>query len=123
MTIWTSPLILAFSLIASSACCFSQQLDDFSDSALTRDEWKIRVEEARRRAEEFVANARIQATIPPLSETEEAEAASQRALNDRSLQHGDIIATGRGFVVFVGREEGHQPNDFLPAPDPRYRPQ
>jgi hypothetical protein len=64
--------------------------------------------------------ARMHAAIPPPpSEKGEAEAASQRALNDPSLQHGNIIATGHGVFVFVGREAGHQPNDFLPAPDPR----
>jgi hypothetical protein len=122
MTIWTMPLIAAWSLIASSACCFSQELEDFSGSALTREQWQQRVEDARHRSEEFVANARIQAIVPAPSEKEEAEAAGQRAMNDPSLQHGDIIATGQGFVVFVGREEEHQPNDFLPTPDLRYRP-
>jgi len=121
MTVWTSSLIAAWLLIASSAYCFGQQPDDFPDSALTPEQWKLRVEAARRRAEEFVANARMEA--PPPSEKEEAEAASRRALNDPSLQHGDIIVTGQGFVVFVGREEQHQPNDFMPASDPRYRPQ
>lgn len=95
---------------------------DFSDSALTREQWQQRVEDARRRSEEFVANARMQAAIPPPSEKEEAEAAARRALDDPSLQHGDIIATGQGFVVFVGREEEHQPHDFLPTPDLRYQP-
>jgi hypothetical protein len=36
------------------------------------------------------------------------------------LQHGGIIATGQGFFWFRwARGRGHQPNDFLPAPDPR----
>jgi hypothetical protein len=116
MTIWTKALFVAWSLIASSAWCFGQETEEFSDSALTRDQWQQRVEYARRRSGEFVANARMQAAIPPLSEKEEAEAAGQRAMNDPSLQHGDIIATGQGFVVFVGRDEEHQPNDFLPTP-------
>jgi hypothetical protein len=34
-------------------------------------------------------------------------------LNDPTLEQGDVISTGKGFVVFVGREEEHQPNDFL----------
>ena len=66
-----------------------------------------------------MVNARLHAATPLPSEKEEAEAASQRALNDPSFRHGGIIATGQGFFVFVGREAGHQPNDFLPAPDPR----
>jgi hypothetical protein len=122
MTIWTTGLTVAWSLIASSVCCFSQEPTDFYNSALTREQWQLRVEEARHRSEEFVANARMQAAIPPPSEKEEAEAACRRAMDDPSLQHGDIIATGQGFVVFVGREEEHQPNDFLPTPDLRYQP-
>lgn len=107
-------------MVASSAYCFSQQSEDFPDSALTREQWQQRVEGARRRSEEFVANART--AIPPPSEKEEADAASQRAMNDPSLQRGDVIATRQGFVVFVGQQEEHQPNDFVPAPDLRYRP-
>jgi hypothetical protein len=109
-------------MVASSACSFSQQSEDFPDSALTREQWQQRVEGARRRSEEFVANARTQSAIPPPSEKEEADAASQRAMNDPSLQRGDVIATRQGFVVFVGREEEHQPNDFVPTPDLRYPP-
>jgi hypothetical protein len=122
MTIWTTALIVLWSLIASSACCFGQQPEDFPDSALTREQWQQRVEDARRNAEEFVASARMQAAIPEPSEKDKAEAAGQRAMNDPSLQHGDIIATGQGFVVFVGRDEEHRPNDFLPTPDLRYKP-
>jgi hypothetical protein len=113
MTIWT--------LIASSACCFSQEMESSPDAALTREQWQQRVEDARRRSEEFVANARMQAAIPSPSEKEETELADRRAMNDPSLQRGDIIATGRGFVVFVGREEDHHPNDFVPAPNLRYQ--
>ena len=120
MTNWTTALIVACSLIASSACCFSQQPEDFSDAALTREQWQQRVENARRHSEEFVANARMQAAIPPPSEKEEADAAGQRAMNDPSLQRGDIIATSQGFLVFVGRDsEERQPGDFVPAPSPR----
>jgi hypothetical protein len=122
MAIRTTALTVAWSLIASSACCFSQELVDFSDSALTRKQWQQQVEDARRRSEEFVTNARMQAAIPPPSEKEKAEAAARRAMDDPSLQPGDIIATGQGFVVFVGREEEHQPNDFLPTPDLGYQP-
>jgi hypothetical protein len=121
MSIWTTALIVAWSLIASSACCFSQEAD-FSDPALTPEQWQQRVEDARRRSEEFVANARMNSAIPTPSEKEQAEAAGQRAMNDPSLQRGDIIATRQGFVVFVGREEEHRPSDFLPTPDLTYRP-
>jgi hypothetical protein len=122
MTIWIKAVVVVWSLVGSAVCAFCQELEDFPDSALTREQWQQRVEDSRHRAEEFVANARSQAAISPPSEQEETEAARQRALNDPSLRHGDIIATGQGFVVFVGREEQHQPNNFVPAPDPRYGP-
>jgi hypothetical protein len=47
-------------------------------SALTSEQWQQRVLEARRRSEEFVANARTQTADPPSSEKEDAEAADRR---------------------------------------------
>jgi hypothetical protein len=119
MTGWTLSLIVACLLVASSTCSFGQQLDEYPDSALTLTQWKQRVEEARHRAEQFAANARGHAESSPPSEWKEAEIAGQRALHDPSLQRGDIIATNRGFVVFVGRENDNYSGRFLPAPDPR----
>jgi hypothetical protein len=82
--------------------------------------WQQRVQDARRRSEEFVANERNQTVGPQVSDKEDAEAADQRAMNDRSLRPGDIIATSRGFRIFAGRDsEEHRPSDFLPAPSPR----
>ena len=75
MTIWTTAVVAAWSLIASSACCLSQELENFYDSALTREQWQQRVEDARRRAEEFVANARTQTADPAPSDKQDAEAA------------------------------------------------
>jgi len=98
-------------------------LESFPDSALTRGQWQQRVQDARRRSEEFVANARTQTADPPPSDKEDAEAADQRAMNDPSLQRGDIIATSQGFFVFVGRDsEVRQPGDFVPVPPPRSPP-
>lgn len=73
----------------------------FPDPAFTREEWQQRVRHSRHRAEKFISNARKHEANPPPSKKEEIEAARQRALNDPSLQHGDIIATGEGFLVFV----------------------
>jgi hypothetical protein len=37
-------------------------------------------------------------------------------MNDPSLKRGDIVSTSKGFLVFVGREEGNrQASDFEPA--------
>src|SRR5882757_569709 len=119
MSLRITALLAAWSLLASSGFCFAQELEDFPDSELTSAQWQQRVQDARRRSEEFVANARTQPADPP-SDKEDAAAADQRAMNDPSLQRGDIIATSQGFLVFVGRDsEERQPGDFVPAP-PRY---
>ena len=53
--------------------------------------------------------------FPPLKE--DIEAADQRVMNDPSLQRGDIIATSKGFLMFVGRDnDKREAEDFLPAP-------
>src|SRR6202171_691178 len=119
MTLRTTALLVASSLLASSGYCFAQELENFPDSALTREQWQQRVQDARRRSEEFVANARTQTAAPAPSGKQDAEAADQRAMNDPSLQRGAIIATSQGFLVFVGRDsDARQPSDFLPAPNP-----
>jgi hypothetical protein len=123
MTLRTAALLVAWLLLAS-AYCFAQELENNPDSTLTGEQWQQRVQDARRRSEEFVANARDQRADPPPSnrDKEDAEAADQRAMNDPSLQRGDIVSTSRGFLVFIGRDsEEHQPSDFLPAADPQHR--
>jgi hypothetical protein len=109
-------LLLACFLTTASNRCFGQDAES-PDSNLTREQWQQRVEDARRRAEEFVANARTQAPPPlPPPEAVDKEAAN-RAMNDPSLKQGDIVATGKGFVVFVGRDEVHKPDDFVSEPN------
>ena len=120
MTLRTKALLAAWSLLASSGSCFAQELENFPDAVLTSEQWQQRVQDARRRSEEFVANARTRAADSPPFEKEDAQAADRRAMNDPSLQRGDIIATSQGFLVFVGRDsDERRPSDFLPAPSPR----
>jgi hypothetical protein len=116
-------LLVGCSLLASSGYCCAQEPENFPDSALSGEQWRQRVQDARRRSEEFVANARTYKDDSPPSEKEDARAADQRAMHDPSLQRGDIIATSQGFFVFVGRDsEERQPSDFVPAPKTRYPP-
>jgi hypothetical protein len=120
MTLRTTAWLVAWSLFAASACNLAQEVEDFPDSALTAEQWQQRVQDARRQSETFVANARNRTADPPSSDKEDTEVADQRAMNDPSLQPVDIIATSRGFLVFVGRDEGaRQPGDFLPTPNPQ----
>ena len=116
MPVWIVMVLAAWSLAATSMCCFGQEAEGSADSTITREQWQMRVQDARRRSEEFVANARTQTLIPPPPDQMEKEAA-ERAMNDPSLQQGDIVATGKGFVVFIGRDEQHKPNDFVSTPD------
>jgi hypothetical protein len=116
-------LLVGCSLLASSGHCCAQESENFPDSVLTSEQWQQRIQDARRRSEEFVANARTHKDDPPPSDKQDAQAADQRAMHDPSLQRGDIIATSQGFFVFVGRDsEERQPSDFLPAPKPMSPP-
>jgi hypothetical protein len=111
MTIRIAALLIGGCLAAAPQCGLGQEADDLPDSSLTREQWQQRIEEARRRSEAFVANTRIQ-TVPSLRPEQKDAEAAERAMNDPSLREGDIVATGNGFVVFVGRDEAHQPQDF-----------
>ena len=123
MTTRLITLFVAAWALSTSAPSFSQEFETFPDAEITNDQWQQRVEEARRRSEQYVANARTRSVDPLTSDKEEAEASDQRAMNDPSLQRGDIIATSRGFVVFVGRDsDERQASDFLPVPSPRSPP-
>jgi hypothetical protein len=112
----TSALFVAWSLSASSPYCLAQEQDGFADSALSGERWQQRVQDARRRSEEFVAKARARrADAPPVDDREEAREADRRVMSDPSLRPGDIIATSKGFLVFVGRNgEDHLLRDFVP---------
>jgi lysozyme family protein len=113
-------LLVGWSLLQPSGHCFAQDVQNFPDATLTSEQWQQRVQNARRRSEEFVANARTRTADPAPSDKADAEAADQRAMNDPSLQRGDIIATSQGLFVFVGRDsEERQPRDFVPAPSAR----
>lgn len=119
MAYWIAVLVVTGLLSASPWRCFAQTTDQdtqvLPDATMTREQWQQRVEAARRRSEDFVANARTQTPPPPTSDFLETEA-SDRVVNDPTLRHGDIVSTGRGFFIFVGRDEEHQSSDFLPIP-------
>jgi hypothetical protein len=125
MVFWIAVAAVTGLLAASPWRCLAQDAPTSPDGAqdtlaspdgtLTREQWQQRVEAARRRSEDFVANARSQTPVDPPSGPPETEA-SDRIVNDPTLRHGDIVSTGRGFFVFIGRDEEHQSSDFLPVP-------
>lgn len=95
--------------------CAAQETAEFPDAELTREEWQQRVEAARRRSQDFIANLRTQTPASPSPDQVEHEA-TDRAMNDPALRPGDIISTGRGLMMFIGKSEEHQPSDFRPLP-------
>jgi hypothetical protein len=80
--------VVVWSLLASLALGFAQEFENFPDAEITSDQWQQRVQDARRRSEQFVANARTQVLEPLSTGKEEAEESDQRAMNDPSLQRG-----------------------------------
>jgi hypothetical protein len=114
-------LLAATSLAAMPSVCLGQEVEEFSDAALTRAQWQQRLEQARRRSEEFVANARANSAAAGEFDQKDAEA-SQRAMNDPTLQPGDLVATDKGLFIFTGQDEGRGAGNFRLAPKPPSRP-
>ena len=119
------PLLALASLVAAPARgfaeelrqVFQQDLSDFSDTTLTPQQWRQRVEDARRQSEAFVAQARSHTIDPIQSDQENAELTDQLAMNDPSLKPGDIVSTSHGLLVFIGRDGAERrPNDFERIP-------
>ena len=119
------PLLALASLVAAPARgfaeelrqVFQQDLSDFSDTTLTPQQWRQRVEDARRRSEAFVAQARSHTIDSIQFDQENVELTDQLAMNDPGLKPGDIVSTSHGLLVFIGRDGAERrPNDFERIP-------
>jgi hypothetical protein len=96
---------------------FQQDSSDLSDATLTPRQWRQRVEDARRRSEELVAQARSHTIHSIQSDLENAELTDHLAMNDPSLKPGDIVSASHGLVVFIGRDGAERrPDDFQRIP-------
>jgi len=85
----------------------------------SRDQWRQRVEEAKRRAKQVARERRENPELyMPIPEDPEI-VASERAFNDETLQRGDIVTTKKGMFVYQGRsDQPRREEDFVPiAPD------
>ena len=105
--------LLLICVLAAPALCRAQESPDSPDAKLSQEDWRRRIDEARRRTDEFVANARSR-KADPFSADELRKESIDRARRDPTLRQGDIVATDRGFEMFVGNEEGRQSGDFVP---------
>jgi len=87
-----------------------------SDETLSRQAWQARLEESRKRSQEFVSRAKSAPAEPLDMAKERALAQDQRIVNDESLQPGDIVSTSKGLYIFNGSSgQGRQPSDFSPV--------
>lgn len=68
-----------------------------------RDEWRSRIDDARRRVEQLRREGRLSpVTASPQQRDDER---SRRALEDSNLQVGDIVSTSHGLFRFEGRSK------------------
>lgn len=83
------------------------------DSLLSREEWQMRISKARARAEQARRDWSLLPHEPPFSDPKALErAATERVLNDDTLEPGDIVATNRGLLVY--RAQDGQQRAFVP---------
>jgi hypothetical protein len=89
--------------------------EDDAPLNMGRDQWRERV--AKRRARQFTLGHRGRPVFDTPSKADEERIATERVLNDDSLQRGDIVSTNKGLFVFKGQsdQERHE-SDFVPLP-------
>jgi hypothetical protein len=110
--------------LASPSPCRAQtepapSLNDYlppSEQEVTRDEWRKRIDDARRRAKEVSRERREHPELyKPISEDPDL-VATERLLRDDSLQRGDIVTTKKGMFVYQGRsDQPRRDQDFMPV--------
>ncbi|PSO16487.1 hypothetical protein C7G42_23500 [Bradyrhizobium sp. MOS003] len=110
--------------LASPSLCFAQtepepSVNDYlppSEPEVTRDEWRQRIEDARRRAKEASRERREHPELyKPVPEDPDL-VATERLLRDDSLQRGDIVTTKKGMFVYQGRSgQPRRDQDFVPV--------
>jgi hypothetical protein len=91
--------------------------EDDAPMDMSRDQWRERVAEAKRRARKFALEHRGRPTFDTPSIADEERMASERVLNDDSLQRRDIVSTNKGLFVFRGRpDQERRESDFIVLP-------
>lgn len=84
---------------------------------ISREQWRQRVQEAKRRAAEAAVERRTHPGRYALPPEDPEVVATESVLNDDSLHRGDIVSTKKGLFVFRGRgDREHREDDFLALP-------
>ncbi|MFK4489242.1 hypothetical protein ABIA45_004320 [Bradyrhizobium sp. USDA 336] len=87
-----------------------------SEPEVSRDEWRQRIEDARRRAKEAARERREHPALYKPAPEDPDIVATERLLRDDSLQQGDIVATKKGMFVYQGRsDQPRRDQDFVPV--------
>jgi hypothetical protein len=71
------------------------------DSLIPREDWKRRVDDARKRAEQARRDWRLNDPRRMVEPDPPEKIATQRVLSDDTLQPGDIVSTDKGFLLFA----------------------
>src|ERR1700730_5567481 len=91
--------------------------EDDAPLDISRGQWRERVAEAKRRARQFVLEHRGRSTFDTPSMADQEQIASERVLNDGSLEPGDIVSTNKGLFVFKGRsDQERRESDMIALP-------
>lgn len=119
------PAILTLALTGVVSSGHAQRADEIGGAEenpqpeMSRQEWLNTVNEATRRAKQIAIERRLHPELYKLPPEDPDAIATERALNDESLEPGDIVATKHGFLVFRGKSgEGRRQDEFAPAPAP-----
>lgn len=121
---FTGAAAIALLLTPTIPPCPAQNAPESSSATVevqpevSRHQWLQRLQEARQRAKETALEHRLHPERYAPSPEDQARIASERVLNDGSLQPGDIVSTDKGLFVFRGSAD--QPptsEDFVPLPN------
>lgn len=86
-----------------------------NEFGMSREEWRLRVEDAKRRVREDARQRREHPELYAPIRQDPERTASERVLNDETLQKGDIVATSNGLFLFRGDvDKPRAADDFVP---------
>lgn len=122
---WGASVVGAILLVGfvSVTACVAQEvsqtaiIDEPAPPEISREGWRERIMEARRRARETAIERRESPQLYVVAPEDPERVATERVLNDDSLQRGDIVSTKKGLFVFQGRsDQGRREGDFVALP-------
>jgi methionyl-tRNA formyltransferase len=89
------------------------------DSAISKEDWKLRIDQARERAEQARRAWRLAPRESARKPDPPEKIATERVLSDDTSQPGDIVATDKGLFVFrrVLGMDGEK-REFVPLTSP-----